>query len=189
VTGKMVVWYNATLYPKECQSCQHPVEDQTHFLKGAQPDLTGGISSEIHFAKTMPLQKQIQCLWKSCWKASCDGWLRPHTPIRVTECHRTPRITQATIGWDQMLYEQWSEHWRILQQQHLYNNNISCNPRNNDIDRVIDWSWIGGSWWHNAPYPLDQILSPSAGIWHTTLDSISGQPKRYPPCQQWNCLV
>jgi hypothetical protein len=31
-TGKMVARYNATLYPKECQSCQHPVEDQTHFL-------------------------------------------------------------------------------------------------------------------------------------------------------------
>jgi hypothetical protein len=30
---------------------------------------------------------------------------------------------QATIGWDQMLYGRWSEHWRILQQQHLYNNN------------------------------------------------------------------
>jgi hypothetical protein len=33
VTGKMVARYNATLYPKECQSCQHPVEDQTHFLR------------------------------------------------------------------------------------------------------------------------------------------------------------
>jgi hypothetical protein len=32
-TGKMVARYNATLYPKECQSCQHPVEDQTHFLR------------------------------------------------------------------------------------------------------------------------------------------------------------
>jgi hypothetical protein len=27
-TGKIVARYNATLYPKECQSCQHPVEDQ-----------------------------------------------------------------------------------------------------------------------------------------------------------------
>jgi hypothetical protein len=32
-TGKMVARYNAILYPKECQSCQHPVEGQTHFLR------------------------------------------------------------------------------------------------------------------------------------------------------------
>jgi hypothetical protein len=31
--GKMVARYNATLYPKECQSCQHPVKDQAHFLR------------------------------------------------------------------------------------------------------------------------------------------------------------
>jgi hypothetical protein len=29
----MVARYNAKLYPKECQSCQHPVWDQTHFLR------------------------------------------------------------------------------------------------------------------------------------------------------------
>jgi hypothetical protein len=31
--GKMVARYNATMYLNECQSCQHPVEDQTHFLR------------------------------------------------------------------------------------------------------------------------------------------------------------
>jgi hypothetical protein len=37
--------------------------------KGAMPDLTGGIRSEIHFANTVPMQTQIQCSQKSCWKA------------------------------------------------------------------------------------------------------------------------
>jgi hypothetical protein len=32
-TGKMVARNNAALYPRECQSCQHPVEDQIHFSK------------------------------------------------------------------------------------------------------------------------------------------------------------
>jgi hypothetical protein len=26
-------WWQRTLYPRECQSCQHTVEDQTHFLR------------------------------------------------------------------------------------------------------------------------------------------------------------
>jgi hypothetical protein len=47
-TGKMVARYNAALYPKECQSCQHLVEDQTHFLRcrncGHQQRTIPGIS-------------------------------------------------------------------------------------------------------------------------------------------------
>jgi hypothetical protein len=55
--------------------------------------------------------------------------LRNGMPPQYQELHKQ----QATIGWDQMLYGRWSEQSRILQQQHLYNNNISFNPRNNDI--------------------------------------------------------
>jgi hypothetical protein len=45
----------------------------------------------------------------------------------------------------------WSEHWRILQQQHLYNNNISCDPRNNDIGWIsghitLIWNEIYSTW-------------------------------------------
>jgi hypothetical protein len=60
----------------------------------------------------------------------------PHhrMPPQYQELHKQ----QATIGWDQILYGRRTEHWRILQQQHLYTNNISCNPRNNDI------GWISG---------------------------------------------
>jgi hypothetical protein len=54
---------------------------------------------------------------------------RHEMPPQYQELHKQ----QATIGWDQMLYGQWSEHWKILQQHHLYNNHISCNHRNNDI--------------------------------------------------------
>jgi hypothetical protein len=59
---------------------------------------------------------------------------RHRMPPQYQELHKQ----QSTIGRDQMLYGRWSEQWRILQQQHLYNNNISCNPRNNDI------GWITG---------------------------------------------
>jgi hypothetical protein len=68
----------------------------------------------------------------------------PHheMPPQYQELHKQ----QAAIGWDQMLYGRWSEHWRILQQQHLYNNNISCNPRNDDIGWItchrILVSWL-----------------------------------------------
>jgi hypothetical protein len=60
--------------------------------------------------------------------------LRNGMPAQYQELHKQ----QAAFGWDRMLYGRWSEHRRILQQQHLYNNNISCCPRNNDI------SWITG---------------------------------------------
>jgi hypothetical protein len=53
--------------------------------------------------------------------------LRHSMPSQYQELHKQ----QATIDWDQMLYGKWSEHWRILQQQHLYNNNISCNQLDN----------------------------------------------------------
>jgi hypothetical protein len=36
-------------------------------------------------------------------------------PPQYQELHKQ----QAAIGWDQILYGRWSEHWRILQQQHL----------------------------------------------------------------------
>jgi hypothetical protein len=38
-------------------------------------------------------------------------------PAQYQELHKQ----QAAIGWDQMLYGRWSQHWRILQQQQLYN--------------------------------------------------------------------
>jgi hypothetical protein len=45
----------------------------------------------------------------------------------------------------------WSEHWRILQQQHLYNNNSSYNPRNNDIRWItghitLIWNELYSAW-------------------------------------------
>jgi hypothetical protein len=63
-----------------------------------QCQIWGGISSEIHFANTVPLQTQqmIQCSWKSCWKAL--RWLteRPHTPIGgARECHRSTKYTSS----------------------------------------------------------------------------------------------
>jgi hypothetical protein len=68
-------------------------------------------------------------------------------PAQYQELHKQ----QAAIGWDQMLYGRWSEHWRILQQQHLYNNNISCNPRNNDIGWItgqitLIWNELYSAW-------------------------------------------
>jgi hypothetical protein len=67
-------------------------------------------------------------------------------PPQYQELHKQ----QATIGWDQMLYGRWSEHWRILQHQHLYNTNISCNPRNNDIGWItghtLIWSELYSAW-------------------------------------------
>jgi hypothetical protein len=68
-------------------------------------------------------------------------------PAKYQELHKQ----QAAIGWDQMLYGRWSEHWRILQQQHIYNNNISCNPRNNDIGWItchitLIWNELYSAW-------------------------------------------
>jgi hypothetical protein len=48
-TGKMVARYNATLYPKECQSCYHPVEDHTHFLRCiARSDWRNKFRNSLH---------------------------------------------------------------------------------------------------------------------------------------------
>jgi hypothetical protein len=73
--------------------------------------------------------------------------LRNGMPAHYQELHKQ----QATIGWDQMLCGQWSEHWRILQQQHLHNNNISCIPRNNDIGWItghvtLIWNELYSAW-------------------------------------------
>jgi hypothetical protein len=73
--------------------------------------------------------------------------LRHGVPAQYQELHKQ----QAAIGWDQMLYGRWSEQWRLLPQQHLHNNNISCNPRNNDIGWItghitLIWNELYSAW-------------------------------------------
>jgi hypothetical protein len=135
-----VARYNATLYPKECQSCQHPVEDQTHFLRcNARSDWGNKFRDSLRkhstTAETDTMLTEIMLEGIIRWLTETPyPNLRHGMPPQYQELHKQ----QAKIGWDQMLYGRWSEHWRILQQQHLYNNNISFNPRNNDI------AWITG---------------------------------------------
>jgi hypothetical protein len=73
--------------------------------------------------------------------------LRHGMPAQYQELHKQ----EAAIGWDQMLCGRWSEHWRILQYQHLYNTNISCNPRNSEIGWItghitLIWSELFHAW-------------------------------------------
>jgi hypothetical protein len=130
-TGKMVARYNATLYPKECQSCQHPVEDQTHFLRcnvrfDWQNKFRDSLCKHSTNADTDPMPTEIMLEGIIRWLTETPyANLRRGMPTQYQELH----AQQAAIGWDQMLYGRWSEHWRIIQQQHLYNNNISFNPR------------------------------------------------------------
>jgi hypothetical protein len=91
-------------------------------------------------------------------------------PSRPSICHGVPALyqelhkQQAAIGWDQMLYGRWSEHWRILQQQHLYNN-ISRNPRNNDIGWItghitLIWNELYSAWkfWNQDRHGKEEEL-------------------------------
>jgi hypothetical protein len=121
-TGKMVTRYNATLYPKECQSCQLPVEDQTHFLRcNARPDWRDKFQDSLGKHSTTatdtdPMLMEIMLEGIIRWLTETPfPNLRHGMPAQHQELHKQ----QATIGWDQMLYGRWSEHWRILQQQHL----------------------------------------------------------------------
>jgi hypothetical protein len=150
---KMVARHNATLCPKERQSCQHPVEDQTHFLRcNARSDwenkFRDSLCKHSTTAETDPMLMEIMLegiirwLTETPYPNPCHGM-----PPQYQELHKQ----QATIGWDQMHYRRWSEHWRILQQQHLYTKNISCNPRNNDIGWITDhitliWTELYSAW-------------------------------------------
>jgi hypothetical protein len=149
----MVARYNVALYPRECQSCQHPVEDQTHFLKcEARSDLQikfrDSLRKHSTTAETDPVLMEMMLEGIIRWMTETPYPNPRHRlPPQCQELHEK----QLTIGWDQMLYGRWSEHWRILQQQHLYNNNISCNPRNNDIGWItghitLIWNELYSAW-------------------------------------------
>jgi hypothetical protein len=99
-TGKMVARYNATLYPKECQSCQHPVEDQTHFLRcNARSDWRNKFRDSLHKHSTnadtdpmlteIMLEGIIQWLTETPYPNLCHGM-----PAQYQELHKQ----QATIG-------------------------------------------------------------------------------------------
>jgi hypothetical protein len=62
-------------------------------------------------------------------------------------------------------YRSIAHRWRILQQQHLYNNNISCNPRNNDIGWItghitLIWNELYSAWklWNQDRYGKGEAL-------------------------------
>jgi len=152
-TGKMVSRYNATLYPKECQSCQHPIEDQTHFLKcSARADWRNKFRDALRkhstTAETDPMLTEIMLEGIIRWLTETP-YPNPHhrLPPQYQELH----TEQSTIGWDQLLYGRWSRHWRTLQQQHLIDNNIPCTPRNSDISWMtghitLIWNELYGAW-------------------------------------------
>jgi hypothetical protein len=152
-TGKMVESYNATLYPKECQFCQHPVEDQTYFLRcNARSEWRNKFRDSLRkhsaTAETDPILMEVMLEGIIRWLTETPYPNPLHgMPTQYQELHKQ----QAAIGWDQMLYGRWPEHWRILQQQHLYNNNISCNPQNNYIGRIschitLIWNELYSAW-------------------------------------------
>jgi hypothetical protein len=131
VTGKMVARYNATLYPRECQSCQHPVEDQAHFLKcKARSDkwnkFRDSLRKHCTTTETDPMLMEIMLEGIIRWMIVTPY---PNSRHRMPPHYQELHEKQSIIRWDRMLYGRWSEHWGILQQQHLYNNNISCIPR------------------------------------------------------------
>jgi hypothetical protein len=141
--------YNATLYPRECQSCKHPVEDQTHFLRcNCRSDWRNKFQDTLQkhstTAETDPILTEMLLEGIIRWLTETMHPIPHHRmPPRYQELHRQQ---ESTLDWDQMLYGRWSGHWRILQQQHVSNNNISWNPRNNDIDWIashISLIWNG----------------------------------------------
>jgi hypothetical protein len=96
-------------------------------------------------------------------QATSSNWMGPDALWAMVRTLENP--TTTAIGWDQMLYGQWSEHWRILPQQHLYNNNISCNPRNNDIGWItghhtLIWNELYSGWklWNQDRHGKEEEL-------------------------------
>jgi hypothetical protein len=122
-TGKMVAKYNATLYPNKCQCCQHPVEDQTHFLRcNPRSDwwnkftISDSLQKHSTTAEIDPMHMETMLEGIIRWLTETPY---PNPRHRMPLQYQELQKQQATIGWDQMLYGRWSEHWRILQQQHL----------------------------------------------------------------------
>jgi hypothetical protein len=102
----MVARYNATLYPKECQFFQNPVEDQKHFLRcNARSDWLNkfgdSLCKHITNADTDPMLTEIILEGIIRWLTETPYPNLCHVmPAQYQELHKQ----QAAIGCDQMLY-------------------------------------------------------------------------------------
>jgi hypothetical protein len=136
--GKVVHRYDHVQYLQSCPSCSAPIEDQIHWLRCPDPERQKWQSD---------LRAQVRKLWSinrdephlsDILEAGLYHWLRgePFPAHQFPHHHLQQLITsQEAIGWGQLLYGRFSEHWNLVQYNHL-----------RATGRVVDHRSQGSAW-------------------------------------------
>ena len=124
-------------YPRECPSCNHPLEDSHHLIhchrrKDRREKWYQAIFKYTTDSNTyLPLQELIM----SAMRARLDD--QPDTAIEVPHEVQQEAMAQSTIGWRHLFKGRLSKSWTARQDQHLDSLNQKSKDNNGD-------TWMAG---------------------------------------------
>ena len=149
--GKQVARYDAVLYPRNCPSCPHQEESQTHFLQcpartSWQNTFRSELRKQADKTDTDPVLLEILLEGVQRWFNQ-----EPFHMNRYENRYRDLFRSQRKIGWLQLLHGRWSQDWRQLQDQYLCRTNKAKSKVNHGSAWVLGlikviWSQCYAAW-------------------------------------------